>query len=474
MLPTTDQKSDPLLSEVWDRRRDAVDVRMLQVSGQNYAYHIPTNSIFNISSPVGALLSKLLDGRITALDQFGESDFAAAKQLVALRSVKRLPLDEANLPITHLAISPTLKCNLRCTYCYNFQEAAETEIRKTQDIDKDAIGKILCTLGQLSVGDRVNLAFIGGEPFLYPQLLDKLARFARAKAQANNKSLILLVTTNGLNLGKERVKRSIIRNDLRVSLSLDGPPAWHNQTRKLLNGSGSFGAIQRNIDQFFEYYPHPLRAARATYKLTPGRLITTYRFLRDLGFNDISTGSHEFEVGAVDESLRDELLSEVDDLASEIESDFIGGRIVRHAWFSEVISNLALGRVKDVVCGATRNHIAFDVYGRMQACHRYLGNEAYELFPEDINKSQKSVRVAEIRAPGKTSHCTECWARSLCGGECFHVGKEIEKQPDRADRQLFLCDYKRKKYEAATRIFVRLAENHPEVLARIVNPISRP
>lgn len=463
-----------LIDDAWKSITNPNNILVINRGEKHYIYHSPTNSILDPNSNASKLLFRVSSKLVNSPLDLSKSDTDSVKQLIALEGINRIRLEDAKLPIAYLAISPTLGCNLRCTYCYNFQEGAEEKIRSTPQLEKPAISKILATLGEMNVNKKINLAFIGGEPFLYPRLLDKLARFARNKAREHDKELTLLVTTNGLSLGKKTVAKSILRNDIRVSISLDGPPIWHDQTRKLLSGNGSSGAVMAGIDAFFKYYPHNIRAARATYKLEPGRLLATYKFLRDTGFNDISTGSHEFETGRLDGSIQQELFSEIDSLAAEIESDFITGKIVRHAWFTEVISNLYHGRVKDVICGATRNHVAFDTYGKMQACHRYLGNEEYELSANDINNPATSNLINEIRAPGKTKHCTDCWARSLCGGECFHVGKEIMKQQDNETRQRFLCDYKRKKYEAAVQMFIRLAENHPAILERVVNPLARP
>ncbi|MDF7660236.1 radical SAM protein [Erwiniaceae bacterium L1_54_6] len=442
--------------------------RLINHKDEKYIYHILSNSILKKDSKISNLLLSLNDHP-------NEKEFPVhtkdLKTILSLNALTRPELKDAELPVSYLAISPTMNCNLRCTYCYNFQEGEEKKIRAMKEIDKIAISKIVQTLNGMNLGSRVNLAFIGGEPLLYPRLLDKLCRYAEKLARKNSIKLTILVTTNGLNLKKRKIKELILKHDIRVSISLDGPEEWHNETRRLISGGGSFGKIKESIDDFMSYYNNPIKAARATYKLEPGRLLRTYQYLKELGFNDISTGSYEFETGDTQCIDTNNIFDELDLLGEEVTRDFISGTIIRYAWFTEVISNLYNARVKDVVCGATRNHFAFDVHGKMQACHRYLGNEDYELTLKDYYESNSSELIHEIRKHGKTIDCPKCWARSMCGGECFHVGKEFAKKSDHDARQKFICNYKRKKYEVAIKMYLELANQHPEILEKIVNPV---
>jgi uncharacterized protein len=452
---------------LWDPDTEPAMFRRFDFDGQQALYHIGSNSVFAENHPFFALHA-FLSGATTALP-ISDSDLEdVITRWTALQSWERTHIDDVQAKVTQIAISPTLKCNLSCNYCYNFQELPESRIRKLPSLGAAGVKKILSTLSELPLDSRINVAFIGGEPLLNPKELEHLIRVARRVASARNIKVNFLVTTNGLTLGRQEIVDLINKYKIGVSISLDGPREWHNETRHLLDGRDSYDRIARSIEFFLKHYHSPYRSVRATHKLVPGRLIGTYRHVKALGFNDIAMGSSEFDNKVVSPAVREALYEEVAELSRELESDMISGAVARHSWFTEIFINLYIGNVKQVICGATRNHVAFDVLGGMQACHRYLGNDKYELTPDDINNRGASSLVSEITRYGKTNHCHQCWARSLCGGECFHVGKEMHRKPEAEDLQSQICDYKRLKFKEGLRAYFSIMNSVPDLMPRLV------
>lgn len=435
----------------------------------SYVYHVASNSLFSFLSPEGGLLASLA-GFLVDADVSSKPNLSALNRIEALNneSLSRPQIDEVLLPISQIAISPTLQCNLNCSYCYNYQENEQSVVRKMPRLEKEGVRKIVNTLSQLSLDQHVNLAFIGGEPLLHPRRIERLIRYASYIAKKNGNRIGFLVTTNGLTLGSPAIQKLINQYKISVSVSLDGPPEWHDENRVTLDGMGSYSRISHSLQNFFQNYHSPIRSARATYRAIPGRMLGTYRHLKSVGFNDIAMGSSDFDHLLLHPEVKKALFSEIDELVDEVKEDMLSGRIYRHSLLTEIFINLYIGNAKQVICGATRNHVAFDVYGGMQACHRYLGNTSYELTPEDIIQRQSSALIREITKTGKTAQCNDCWARSLCGGECFHVGKELDRQVMRRQLQDQLCSFKRKIFDSGVRAYIDVMEQAPEKMHSLV------
>ena len=230
-------------------------------------------------------------------------------------------------------------------------------------LEKDGVRKILDTLSKLSLDPQINVAFIGGEPLLHPRRLERLIRYARYFSRRKGIRLGFLVTTNGLTLGNSAIQKIINRYKISVSISLDGPPEWHDEERKILDGGGSYLRIAQALEVFFKAYHSPVRSARATYRAIPGRMIGTYRHLKAMGFNDIAMGSSDFDHVLLSPEVKVAMFSEIEELANEVKEDMLSGRVLRHSLLTEIFINLYVGNAKQVICGATRNHVAFDVYG---------------------------------------------------------------------------------------------------------------
>lgn len=448
-------------SSAQQRQASLGQFRKLLIDGRGYFFHVPTSSVLTAEDDFGEYIKSYLGDSESALH--GQKQNSAL--LAALETFKQPSVDARPWKVSHLAISPTLDCNLNCTYCYNYMESPPEEVRHLPKLEKAGIARILEFLDKVPIEDHLSISYIGGEPLLRPAHLDSLIRLTKHHVRRLGKTASYLATTNGLNLGTDRSRQLILRHGLVVSISIDGPEEWHDSTRKLPTGGGSYATLRRSIDKFFTYYHTDVRSARATVRLLPGRLVQTYRHLLDIGFNDIAMGTPDFESCPLDERRMSELINETQELAAMVEADFLSGRLLRHSWFTDVITSLYHGHVKQIVCGATRNHLAFDVYGRTQACHRYLGNTEYSISLQDLRHRHASPLIAAITKPGKTAGCSECWARGLCGGECFHIGKELRKTGDYELRQKYICDFKRSVFEAAVAMYVRLWTANSQLVA---------
>lgn len=461
---------DDLPDTVWDKGIDDSSIRILDTHHPGYVYHITSNSLFAPTAPISCLL-RYLKGDQSALSPLTPDQLSTAlsQWIMLKRNIEVRPkIDDLDIGISQLAISPTLKCNLNCTYCYNYQENAPSLIRKLPSLSKDGVGKIIRTLSQLKVDNRVNIAFIGGEPLLNIDQLEYLIRVAKIYAKRRKTRVNFLVTTNGLTLGRARVVEAINKNNIAVSVSVDGPPEWHDEARLNLKGGGSYDRLSGALEYFFKHSRSQLRSARATYRLKPGRMLGTYRHLKSIGFNDIAMGSSDFDNTLLDAQTKSLIFQEIESLVAEVRDDMVSGRVLRHSLLTEAFINLYIGNAKQVICGATRNHVAFDVFGGMQACHRYLGNTEYELSPADIINRLESTLVNEVTKNGKTPHCHKCWARSLCGGECFHVAKEIRKKEDMVSIELQMCDFKRKYFDEALKAYIHVMQTAPDVMPKLV------
>ncbi len=115
-------------------------------------------------------------------------------------------------------VMPTERCNLRCRYCY-----AEFGPRRRPDFPLAPLLRLVDGLANL--GTRVVMV-AGGEPLLYPDLGKLVERIV-------GHGIICSVNTNGITL-PARIEE-VAKADM-LSVSLDGPPALHDDYR----GKGTY------------------------------------------------------------------------------------------------------------------------------------------------------------------------------------------------------------------------------------------
>ncbi|MEU3555803.1 radical SAM protein [Streptomyces fragilis] len=174
----------------------------------------------------------------------------------------------------HLIVLPTEQCNFRCTYCYEDFSIGRMRPEIVQGV-KNLLSRRMAELEQL------NISWFGGEPLLARTIVEDISSCAvEAVAEAPQVQYSADVTTNGYHLDlatAETWEQLGIRS---YQISLDGPEALHDTTRRRANGQGSFQRIWGNLlalrrSRLPKGLPHPTSPARkeACYAARPNSLV---------------------------------------------------------------------------------------------------------------------------------------------------------------------------------------------------------
>ena len=175
-----------------------------------------------------------------------------ARFIKARKSFERTAIDkdlpDSSLPKT-ITFQVTDGCNLRCTYCYQINKGKrimDFEIAKKfidlliEDSYKDD------TYVSLKTTPGVIIEFIGGEPLLEIDLIDKIVDYFRYKLIKENhpwaNTFLISMISNGVLYFDERVQKFLRKNKKQMSfaISLDGCKPLHDMCRVFPDGTGSY------------------------------------------------------------------------------------------------------------------------------------------------------------------------------------------------------------------------------------------
>lgn len=110
----------------------------------------------------------------------------------------------------NITLSITEQCNLACKYCYMVGKNSENKM--SFDIAKRTIDYVLSN-ESLMDNENVIWEFIGGEPFLEIDLIDKICDYIKSETELLNhpwgKNYMFSFTTNGLLYSTEKVQKFI-------------------------------------------------------------------------------------------------------------------------------------------------------------------------------------------------------------------------------------------------------------------------
>ncbi|MHC2243902.1 radical SAM protein [Bradyrhizobium elkanii] len=149
-------------------------------------------------------------------------------------------------PITQLLVKVAARCNIDCSYCYWFRDAAVYD--KPKLMSAEVLQQLLLRLEQhVARYSLVDFPVIlhGGEPLLWG--VDNFHRFAEACQGVSSRTgceIPIAVTTNGVLIDDEWLDCFEARN-ISVAISIDGPAHIHDAHRKTFQGTGTHAAVER-------------------------------------------------------------------------------------------------------------------------------------------------------------------------------------------------------------------------------------
>jgi uncharacterized protein len=399
--------------------------------------------IFTISDDIAAALEGNLGDSDQLLEKLG---------LSAPDYITDEPL--SNAPVRSLSLAVAQKCNLGCTYCY----AQEGNFgSKNKDMSAEvATASVNLLFSEVSEGEKVNLAFLGGEPLTNRKLLRECTERAVALAKSKNVSVNFSITTNGTLVTPED-GAFFERYKFAVTVSLDGIGEVHNRLRAFKSGSGSYQRILENIRPLLAMQREMQVSARVT--VTPDNL-----FLRETLDEFISLGFHSVGFspmlsspnasGEMNSNQLDLMLAQMISCGEEFERRVAGGERFPFLNMANALREIHKGTHRPYPCGAGAGYLGVSADGGLYACHRFVEDEdgAMGKVAGGVDREKQKRWLAD-RHVHFQEPCRSCWARYLCGGGCHH---EVIKRGRPA------CNYIRGWLHYCLQAYIRLLEQRPD------------
>lgn len=142
-------------------------------------------------------------------------------------------------------------CNLRCKYCFYYDEMSKRAVDNYGFMTEDTLENMVKKALEYAEGS-CGFAFQGGEPTLIG--LDYYRKFIELIEKYNVKRIQITkaIQTNGYAINEEWAK-FFLEHDFLVGVSVDGVIHTHDRYRVNIKDQGSFRSIMKNIDLLKKY-----------------------------------------------------------------------------------------------------------------------------------------------------------------------------------------------------------------------------
>ena len=417
-------------------------------SGGGRHLFVPNGSrLYDIDDTTWALLSERQSRGADAVQ-----DALAQLGVDAPAYVDSSPL--ADPPVRALSLAVAQKCNLGCSYCYadggSFGGPAANMALDT------ALASVDLLLSQVTAGERVNLAFLGGEPMLNRPVVRAATERASALAAERGIGIGFSITTNGTQLTAEDGD-FFEAHGFAVTVSLDGLGPVHDRLRPYRSGRGSYDAILARVLPLLQRQRRMQVSARVT--VTPANLDLTGALdaFVALGFHAVGfspllrspTGR-----GELDRADLATMLEQMVACGQEFERRVVAGERYPFTNAVTAMRELHRGTHRPYPCGAGAGYLGVAADGALAACHRFVGDPdaAFGNVTAGVDR-KRQLRWLDERHVHRQEPCTQCWARYLCGGGCHH---EVIARGRPA------CDYIRGWLHWSLGAYARLSASRPD------------
>lgn len=347
-------------------------------------------------------------------------------------SLNRYFYEENNKFTRNITFQITDDCNLCCSYCYQHNKGHH---KMPFEVAKKLIDEILTN--DKSINNYVKsenaigiaLEFIGGEPFLEVDLIDKIIDYFIEKCIILHHPWVdrfrVSICSNGVLYFTPKVQEFIKKHQTHLSftISIDGNKTLHDACRVFPDGTGSYDLAIKAAKHYRKYYDAILSSKMT---LSPDNINFVFPALVNLWENDYNFiyCNCIYEKGWTIEHAKI-LYYELKKVADYL----LNNNLERIKGTS--ILNLDLSQQKNIsdknFCGGDGNMLAVDYKGDLYPCLRYMessiGQNQSPYIIGNVNdgigyNQQTKDMIAGLDVTYKSQspqECIDCPVSSECG-----------------------------------------------------------
>jgi len=460
-----------------------------EAHGARFLYMVPSAGIFRADDAACAVLDLLTeapvdrDAVVRALGaRYGiDRILGTIDELTEIRAIGDVDapreqvandLPPADFPLNTMVLNVTNKCNLACTYCYEYGEdkIVDTKYGKQPKFmsDETALESVEFLLAESKNQPVAHLTFFGGETLLNFPVLKRTVAYARRRAAEEGKRIEFSLTTNATLLEPD-VIGWLADNQIGVTISIDGPRPVQDGLRVFHNGKGTYDVVLPRIKALLAAHRSRPIGARVTLTQKNMNVLEIFRHLtEEIGFWEVGLApvtTQDHRDYAITDENKDEMLRQFEELAHEWLECALRDE---HHGFSNVkdtIEEIHKGVSKAYGCGAGLGLMGVATDGDVALCHRFAGSPEHTIgsVSEGVDREKQGSFLVDHHIASKTD-CHSCWARPICSGGCYHEAHVRYGSSSHAN--LHYCTWVRSWTHTCLEIYGALAEKNPTFLER--------
>ena len=317
-------------------------------------------------------------------------------------------------------------CNLRCTYCYQINKSMHRMDFETAKRFADMVLEASpdsCDYINPELSQGLVIEFIGGEPFLEIDLIDKITDYMIQKMIMMHHpwatKFMISICSNGVLYFDPKVQAYIKKHmpHLSFSISIDGNKELHDSCRVFPDGKGSYDIAIKGVEHFVNVL-HGKMGSKMT--LCPANIDKTaeaVKSLIELGYREIFCNCVYEEGWELPHAKI--LYNQLKTLADYIFDKGLFNNITVSIFSEDMFHPKKEDDIENW-CGGTGMMLACDYKGDLYPCLRYMESS----LGTDVEPMKIGDVYNGLMATDPQKRCVECLRkitrRSQSTDECFN------------------------------------------------------
>lgn len=296
-----------------------------------------------------------------------------------------------------ITLCVTEDCNLVCKYCY--MTGKNNKKKMAFDTAKKCVDYFINNREIFSEG-AVVWEFIGGEPFLEIDLIDKICDYIKIEMYRKDHPWFdayrFSISTNGILYHTDKVQKFIFknRNHLSIGISVDGNQVKHDQQRIYPNGKGSYNDVVKNVSLWQKQFPNMNTKATFTHEDIP-YLKNSIINLWNLGINNVAANIVFEDVWHDGDDLI--LENQLNELADYVIENKLWDKYSIRFFDKTIGFPLKKNDWENAYCGAGKM-TAVDCDGNFYPCIRFLDFSMSNKKGREVGNLKNGIDRNKIRA----------------------------------------------------------------------------
>lgn len=326
----------------------------------------------------------------------------------------------------HIVI-PTLRCNHKCIYCH---AESRFQLAEGYDMNQTTARKVVNAIFE-SPSPYITIEFQGGEPLLNWNSIIFIIQYALKKNIKAKKKLSLMLVSN-LSVMTRSKLRFLLKHNVGICTSLDGPKFIHDRNRPMINGKSSYELTVRWIKELSNSqagFSNALVTVNRYSLEYPEEIIQEYLRLGmyNIPLRPVSVlgyaGQRRNLIGITAEQFLDFYRYSMEYI---IELNYITGHTITER-MAKVCLQKIFGRDPGYLdmrspCGAGCGQLAYFYDGSVYTCDeaRMLGEDSFKLGNVNTESYQDLMQSAQMQTSVFAScldglYCDYCVYKPYCG-----------------------------------------------------------